>query len=160
LLERLSGNGAVYFDETMHGIAQEGSIWELLVEQWRLGPALAILAAAVLAAFWRKSRATGGPERGDRDVRSDAVELVQSLGQLYDRAVDREESLRLYYQALVRAVHARTGLSGDALDRLVRERTRGYDPRPRFQDISREEFQRMLHILNHAYETVGYANTR
>ncbi len=161
LLERLAGSGrSVYFDETVHGIEEESSLWDLLVGDWRLGPALVVLALAAIAAFWRKARATGLPERIENDVRSEAVDLVQSLGQLYDRAVDREESLRLYYQGLVRAVHARTGLTGEALEQLVRSRTKGYDPKPKFQDISREEFQRMLKILNHAYETVGYANTR
>ena len=151
---------AVYFDETIHGIEDESTMWDLLVGEWRLGPAISILAIAALFSFWRKTRPTGPPERADRDVRSEAVDLVQSMGQLYDRAVDREESLRLYYQALVRAVHARTGLSGEPLERLVRERTEGYDPRPKFKDISTVEFQRMLKILNHAYETVGYAITR
>jgi uncharacterized protein DUF4350 len=161
MLERLAGSGRrIYFDETVHGIRQEASIWDLLVGEWRLGPALAVLALAAMAAFWRKARATGLPERVEADARSDAVDLVQSLGQLYDRSVDREESLRLYYHALVRAIHARTGLTGEALERLVRVRTEGYDPKPKFQDISREEFQRMLKILNHAYETVGYAITR
>ena len=161
LLDWLAGSGRpVYFDETIHGIEMESSVWDLLVTGWGLGPAMVILAAAALAAFWRKARATGPPERAEREIRSEAVDLVQSLGQLYDRAVDREESLRLYYQALVRTVHARTGLTGEALDRLVRRRTEGYDPRPRFKDITREDFQRMLKILNHAYETVGYANTR
>lgn len=160
-LEWLAGSGRpVYFDETVHGIEEESSLWDLLVGEWRLGPALVVLAMAAMAAFWRKARATGLPERIEADVRSEAVDLVQSLGQLYDRAVDREESLRLYYQGLVRAVHARTGLTGEALERLVRSRTEGYDPKPTFHDISREEFQRLLKILNHAYETVGYANTR
>jgi hypothetical protein len=161
MLERLAGSGRpVLFDETMHGIEIESSLWDLLAGEWRLGPAFVVLALAALAAFWRKARATGLPERDEADVRSEAVDLVQSLGQLYDRAVDREEALRLYYQGLVRAVHARTGLKGEALERLVRSRTEGYDPKPRYQDISREEFQRALKILNHAYETVGYADTR
>ncbi len=161
LLESLvAGRGPIYFDETVHGIEQSNSIAELLIDEWRLGPALLLLAAAALLLFWRKARTTGRADRPDEDIRSDAVDLVQSLGQLYDRAVDRDEALRLYYHALVRAVHARTGLTGDALDRLVSKRTEGFDPTPHFHDISREEFQRMLKILNHAYETVAYANTR
>jgi hypothetical protein len=161
LLERLAGTGrTVLFDETAHGIAEQSSVWELLVEDWRLGPAMILLAAAAVALFWRRSKRVGPPERPERDIRSEAVDLVQSLGQLYDRSVDREEALRLYYQGLVRAVHERTRLSGEPLERLVRDRTRGYDPRPKPKDITREEFQRMLAILNQAYETVGYANTR
>jgi hypothetical protein len=160
LLDRLAGRGAVYFDEMAHGMVRDSSLWAMLIDDWRLGPAMVLLAAAALASFWRRAKPTGPPERSERDERSEAVDLVQSLGQLYDRSVDREEALRLYYQGLVRAVHARTGLSGEALDRLVRQRTEGFDPQPRYKDISREEFRRMLAILNHAYETVGYANTR
>jgi hypothetical protein len=144
----------------IHGIEEETSIWDLLLVDWRLGPALFILGLAACVWFWRRVRPTGEPERDARDTRSEAVDLVQSMGQLYDRALDREESLRVYYQGLLRAVHARTHLTGEALERLVRARTQGYDPAPRFQDITREEFQRMLKILNDAYETVGYANTR
>jgi hypothetical protein len=161
LLDRLAGNGrAVYFDEMTHGFTQQGTLLDLLAGDWRLGPAMLLLLAAALASFWRRATPSGPPERPERDLRSDAVDLVQSLGQLYDRSVDREEALRLYYQGLVRAIHARTGLTGEPLDRVVRARTQGYDPRPRYKDISREEFQRLLGILNHAYETVGYANTR
>lgn len=161
LLERLAGeNRVVYFDEMALGIGRQSSMWDLLVVDWRLGPAMVLLAAAAVASFWRRAKQGGPAERPDRDVRSEAIDLVQSLGQLYDRSVTREQALRLYYQALARAVHARTGLSGDALDRAVRERVRGYDPRPDLKEMSREEFQRKLAILNHAYETVGYANNR
>ncbi|HVS29843.1 MAG TPA: DUF4350 domain-containing protein [Thermoanaerobaculia bacterium] len=161
LLERLAGSGrTVLFDETAHGIAEGSTVWHLLTEDWRLGPAMVLLGGAAVASFWRRAKRVGPPERPERDVRSEAVDLVQSLGQLYDRSVNRGESLRLYYQGLVRAVHERTGLSGEPLERLVRKRTKGYDPRPRSKDVSREEFQRMLAILNQAYETVGYANTR
>jgi len=136
LLETLAANRrTIYFDETVHGVETESSVLDLLVTDWRLGPALVVLAAAAFALFWRKSRATGAPDRIESDVRSDAVDLVQSLGQLYDRSVDRDEALRLYYQALIRTTHARTGLSGDALDRLVRAKTAGYDAKPHFHDI-------------------------
>ena len=161
LLERLAGGRrAVYFDETLHGIEEAGSVWDVIVGEWRLGPAIAILAVAAMAAFWRRARPNGAPDRADADVRTEGVDLVQSLGQLYDRAVDRDTSLRLYYQALTRAVHARTGLTGEPLERFVRERTAGYDPRSRFEDITKEEFLRALEILNHAHETVGHATTR
>ena len=161
LLERLAGDRrAVYFDETLHGIEEKGSVSDVIIGEWRLGPAIAILAVAAMAAFWRRVRPNGAPDRADADTRTEGVELVQSLGQLYDRAVDRDAALRLYYQAFTRAVHARTGLTGEPLERFVRERTTGYDPSPRFHDITKEEFLRALEILNHAHETVGHATTR
>ena len=161
LLDSLAGDGReIVFDETIHGIREESSIWDVLLGQWRLGPALFLFALAALGAFWKKAKTTGRADRPDADSRSEAIALVESLGQLYDRAVDRETSLRLYYQALLRSVHARTGMKGEALERFVRSRTEGYDTNPKFHDISREEFQRMLKILNRAYETVGHGNSR
>jgi hypothetical protein len=161
LLEWLAGRSRpVYFDETVHGLRRAGTLADLLIAEWRLGPALFLLALAALAHVWRRARRIGAPDPPEPDVRTEAADLVDSVALLYDRAVDHAGALRLYYQSLVRAVHARTGLTGEALERAVRERTAGYDPRPRHDDLSRDEFQRMLKILNRAYETVGYANTR
>lgn len=159
LLDRLAGNGPVYFDESVHGIVSSNSVFGMLTEEWGLGMAMLLLFTAALLLFWRRARRFGSPDRPETEQRSDAVDLVDSVGQLYDRSLDRDQSLRMYYSALVRLVHARTGLTGEALDRYVREKTKGYNPRPRSNDFSRDEFQRMLRILNHAYETVGYGRS-
>jgi hypothetical protein len=159
LLDRLAGTGRpVYFDETIHGAWTESSIMDLLLE-WGLGWALILFLATALLAFWRRGPRLGVADRPDRDDRSDAIDLVDALGTLYDRSLDRESTLRLYFQALTRAAHARTGLTGEALERAVRERTSGYDPSPRLNDISRDEFQRNLRILNGAYEWVIHGHT-
>jgi hypothetical protein len=159
LLDRLAGAGRpVYFDETIHGAWTESSILDLLVE-WGLGWALILFLATAFLALWRRGPRLGVADRSDRDDRSDAIDLVDALGTLYDRSLDRESALRLYFQALTRAFHARTGLTGEALERAVREKTSGYDPSPRLNDISRDEFHRNLRILNGAYEWVIHGHT-
>lgn len=159
LLDRLAGPGRpVYFDETIHGAWAESSVLDLLVE-WGLGLAILLFLGTAFLALWRRGPRLGIADRSDRDDRSDAIDLVDALGTLYDRSLDRESALRLYFQALTRAFHARTGLTGEALDRAVREKTSGYDPSPRLNDISRDEFQRNLRILNGAYEWVIHGHS-
>jgi uncharacterized protein DUF4350 len=122
LLEALAGAGGdggargrpVFFDERGHGAEESAGMLEILAS-WGLGPLLLLLAAAGGAAWWRAAVRVGPPDREDRDVRSDAVELVDSLADLYDRALGRGDALRLYYDNFVRTVAADTGLEGAAL---------------------------------------------
>ncbi|HEY6321573.1 MAG TPA: hypothetical protein VJA16_08465 [Thermoanaerobaculia bacterium] len=104
----------VFFDERGHGAEESAGMLEILAS-WGLGPLLLLLAAAGGAAWWRAAVRVGPPDREDRDVRSDAVELVDSLADLYDRALGRGDALRLYYDNFVRTVAADTGLQGAAL---------------------------------------------
>jgi len=104
----------VFFDERGHGAEESAGMLEILAS-WGLGPLLLLLAAAGGAAWWRAAVRVGPPDRDDRDVRSDAVELVDSLADLYDRALGRGDALRLYYDNFVRTVAADTGLQGAAL---------------------------------------------
>jgi hypothetical protein len=126
LLEALAGRGdgaggdgaenarPVFFDERGHGAEESAGMLEILAS-WGLGPLLLLLAAAGGAAWWRAAVRVGPPDREDRDVRSDAVELVDSLADLYDRALGRGDALRLYYDNFVRTVAADTGLKDAAL---------------------------------------------
>lgn len=125
LLEAIAGAGdaggagadrgrPVFFDERGHGAEESAGMLEILVS-WGLGPLLLLLVAAGGAAWWRAAVRVGPPDREDRDVRSDAVELVDSLADLYDRALGRGDALRLYYESFVRTVAADTGLQGAAL---------------------------------------------
>lgn len=104
----------VFFDERGHGAEESAGMLEILAS-WGLGPLLLLLAAAGGAAWWRAAVRVGPPDRDDRDVRSDAVELVDSLADLYDRALGRGDALRLYYDNFVRTVAADTGRQGAAL---------------------------------------------
>lgn len=125
LLEAIAGAGdaggvggdrgrPVFFDERGHGAGESAGMLEILAG-WGLGPLLLLLVAAGGAAWWRAAVRVGPPDREDRDVRSDAVELVDSLADLYDRALGRGDALRLYHDNFVRTVAADTGLQGAAL---------------------------------------------
>ena len=161
LLEALAGSGRpVYFDEFVHGAEGEAGILELLT-RWDLGPLLALLALAGAFVFWRGRTRLGAVEDDYRESRSDAVELLDSLGQLYDRAARRGEALALYHESLARAVAGKTGLRGEALQARVQLLTRMAPPAPRqAQDVSAAEFERGLRSINEGYRRLRHAESR
>jgi hypothetical protein len=110
LLEALAGKGRpVAFDEWTHGLGQDETLLELMLE-WGLGPVLVVAALAFVLALWR-GRTRVGPEEDDAtEERSEAVDLVDSLAQLYDRALSRREAAALHLQGFRKAVALRTGL--------------------------------------------------
>jgi hypothetical protein len=116
LLEALAGTRrTVYFDERSHGIVGEAGLLELL-GRFGMGPAVVLSGLAGVAAFWRRRVRLGPPVPERAAPGSEAANLVEALGDLYDRALDESEALALYQRALARAVSARTGLRGQALD--------------------------------------------
>jgi hypothetical protein len=173
-----AGGRPVYFDERGHGAAQSAGMLEILAS-WGLGPLLLLLAAAGGAAWWRAAVRVGPPDRDDRDVRSDAVELLDSLGDLYDRALGRGDALRLYHDSFVRTVAADTGLGEAALAARTAELAPGLSlaelppsreplaagarlpatsqPAP---DLPRPAFDRLLDTLNQAFRRLDDAKRR
>jgi len=153
LLEALAGSARpVYFDEHAHGLGRSTGLLELLLA-WGLGPTLVLGALALSLALWR-SRARLGPEEDDqRELRSEAVDLVDSLAQLYERTLSRRAAAQLYAASFTRAVALRTGLSGAALARRVDELTRGRIvlPGEPQTEITPAVFQRILHSLNEGF---------
>jgi hypothetical protein len=141
---------AVYFDELTHGIgASTGLLTQLT--RWGLGPALLLAGLAALGLVYRQAVRIGPPERGPPDARSEAVDLVDSLGELYDRALSRGAALRLYWEGFVHTVAVDaglTGLAGPALEARARELAGGFAPPP--GDVSREGFEQALTALNSA----------
>lgn len=154
LLAALSGPPgarAIFFDERAHGLERRRGPLSLLLG-WGFGPALALALFAAAAALWRARSALGPPERDDPDLRSDAVDLVDALGELYDRALRRVDALRLHHDNLVRSVAAETGLSGPALAARLAALLPGFAPPVAgAAEISREELLRELRTLNQAY---------
>jgi hypothetical protein len=153
----------VFFDERGHGAEESAGMLEILAS-WGLGPLLLLLAAAGGAAWWRAAVRVGPPDREDRDVRSDAVELLDSLADLYDRALGRGDALRLYHDSFVRTVAADTGLEGEALAARAAGLAPGLSlaelPAPRASlpaasrpepDLPRPAFDRLLDTLNQAF---------
>jgi hypothetical protein len=110
------------FDETIHGLSDSDGPLALL-QDWNLGPFLALLLGVAALIVWRGSSRVGAPEDSYRETRSDAVDLVHSLGALYEHSMTEIEALRFYHDALVRQVAAQTGLRGDALHRRVGDLT-------------------------------------
>lgn len=152
LLEALAGRGRpVVFDEWAHGLGQEEGVVVLMLE-WGLGPALVVAALAFVLLLWR-GRVRVGPQEDDAtDGRSEAVDLVDSLAQLYDRALSRREAATLQLRGFREAVALRTGLQGAALDRRVRELlVEGAPLPPGDREIPTSAFLRALAAVNDGY---------
>lgn len=156
LLVALTGGARhVYFDETIHGMSTgEGAL--ALLKEWRLGPFLFLLLVIAIVVFWRGGTRVGVPDDEFRDTRSDAIDLVASLGALYDRSMHKGQALAAYHRELTRAVAASSGLRGDALHKRVAELTGGVEPSAK-HDLTNEEFQRMLTILNDSFRRIESA---
>ncbi|MBI5369402.1 MAG: hypothetical protein HZA54_20375 [Planctomycetes bacterium] len=153
LLEALAGGARrVLFDERAHGLAVEVGVLDLL-RGWGLGPHLAALAVLGACLFWRANARLGPREDDYRETRREAVEFVDSVAQLYGRALSRREGLALYYKGLAHEVAIRTGLRDAALEKRVQELTGGVAPPPARArgDVGGAEFARILKALNEAY---------
>jgi hypothetical protein len=160
-----SGGGSrpVFFDERTHGAEQSAGVVEILAS-WGLGPLLLLLVAAAGAAWWRAAVRVGPPDRDDRDARSEAVELLDSLADLYGRALGRGDAIRLYHESFVRTVAADTGLHGEALAARAAALAPGLSlaelPPPAAPDLSRPAFDRMLDTINQAFRRLDDAKRR
>lgn len=151
LLHALAGDRrAVYFDEVVHGIASDEGILALMKE-WNLGPFLLLLFAVAALVFWRSGRRIGPPEDDHRETRSDAIDLVRSLGALYEEVTSNAAAIAQYHEALMRTVASQTGLRGDALRKRVDALTGGFVPPAKYEDIPAATFKRQLAILNEAF---------
>ena len=162
LLEAFAGEERpVLFDEWAHGLGQDESLLALMLE-WGLGPALVAAALVFVLVLWR-NRTRLGPEEDDAfEERSEAVDLVDSLAQLYDRALSRREAAALHLQAFRQAVSLRTGLRGAALERRTRELLEdGTAPPAGEREIPASVFLRTLHAVNDGYRRLDeHAHTR
>jgi hypothetical protein len=157
-LEALAGlpeRRPVLFDERSHGLADSNGVLKTLAG-WGLGPLLLLGLVTTGAAFWRASARLGPPEREDRDGRSDAVELLDSLADLYDRALDRGDAVRLYHESFLHTLAVETGLRGSALDERAQAYLDGWAPAPG-EDLSRERFEQALRTINQAFRRVSHA---
>jgi hypothetical protein len=153
LLCALAGTGRpVYFDESVHGIQTTGGMLELL-RAWRLGPLVAFAALGALVLYWRRAVRVGPPEDDDAQTRVEAVEFVDSLAELYRRALSNREAIALYFGAFEHEVSIRTGLRGEALAAKVKALANGraYPRAEGRRDISRSTFRHLLGNLNAAF---------
>ena len=160
LLETLAGlrdGRAVFFDERSHGLGEDGGVIEAL-GAWGLGPLLLLAVLAAAAGFWRAATRLGPPDREDKDTRSDAVELVDSLADLYDRALSRGDAVRLYHESFLHTVAAESGLRGPSLEARAKELLEGagegagpFEP---------DQLDRSLRTLNEAFRRLHDAKRK
>jgi hypothetical protein len=155
LLAALAGEKRpVYFDEVLHGIVSgDGAI--ALAKDWNLELFLFLAGVAALLIFWRNGRRIGPAEDDHRETRSDAIDLVRSLGALYQEVTTDSEALVLYHDALTRTVAHSTGLRGDALHKRVAELTGGLVPPRNEGKMPRAVFQKHLDTLNDAFRRIA-----
>jgi hypothetical protein len=152
LLTALAGDHRpIYFDEYAHGIASDDGALALMTE-WRLGPLLILGGIAALLTFWRSARRIGLPDAEERDTRSDAIDLVASLGALYGRSMSNGDAIALYRAALERTVAAQSGLRGDALHTRVADLTKGLAASG--EKLAAHAFDRQLTTINDAFRTL------
>lgn len=158
LLESMAGvaeRRPVLFDERAHGLADSGGVVSTLSE-WGLGPLLLLGLLATGAGFWRAAARLGPADREERDTRSDAVELLDSLADLYDRALHRGDAVRLYHESFLHTLAVESGLRGRALDERAAKLLDGFVPTQE-EDLSRERFDQALRTINQAFRRVSDA---
>jgi hypothetical protein len=152
LLLALAGDAPrpVWFDEVPHGIvSDDGAI--AMLKEWNLGTFLLLLLAIAALSFWRNGKRIGPAEDDYRDTRSDAIDLVRSLGALYHDVTSDAEAIALYHDALTKTVAATTGLRGEALRARVDKLTGGLVPPKASGRMPRAVFDQQLRALNEAF---------
>jgi len=160
LLETFApANRPIYFDESIHGFDANGGSLELMKE-WTLGPFLGLLGIAALLYFWRHSKRIGPAEDDARETRSDAVDLVHSLGALYRESMTDEEALESYRDMLVRTVAAQSGLAGEALHRRVSDLTQHDTAAGGGRRMRAAGFKRHLDVLNEAFRKLEHGREK
>jgi hypothetical protein len=156
LLEALApSDRPVYFDESIHGFDDSAGMLTIL-KGWSLGPLMLLLALAALLYFWRNAKRLGPPEDDLRETRSDAIDLVGSLGTLYMSTMTDDEAIATYREALVRSVAVQTGLRGEALYRRVSDLTRHDVALTGSRRMKAAAFRRHLNIINEAFRKLEH----
>ena len=154
LLTALAGDKRpVLFDEVVHGQrADDGAL--AIMKDWNLGPFLLLGLLAFALALWRNGVAIGPREDDFRDSRSEAVDLVDSLGALYVRSMTNGDAIVLYYQSLTRTVAAQSGLRGEPLHRRVDDMTTHVRIPGKGERLDEETFQRSMTKINEAFARI------
>jgi hypothetical protein len=152
LLEAVAEAGRpVVFDEWVHGLDTEEGLLEQLLE-WGLGPSFVCAASFLALVLWRARTRLGPEEENPPEARSEAVDLVDSMAQLYDRTLSRRDAADLHLEGFRRAVSLRTGLTGANLAKRLDALLAGFTPRAGGEaDLAPSEFLRSLGAVNEGY---------
>jgi hypothetical protein len=162
LLERLAGDSRdVLFDETIHGGISGVALVEL-VEWAGLGTLAILVMAATLAGAWRARVRNGPPDADDEDVRTEAVDFVDSVAQLYRTALRRKEAVTLHEQQLRREVALVEGVRGPSLEARIAQLLPGFrlPTAPDRKDIGEAELHRALVVLNEGFKRIQHEQHR
>lgn len=155
----LAGGRPVFFDETGHGTTRGARLLTVL-GRWGLTPALCAVGLLALLYLWRAGSRLGPAERDPGESRSEAVDLVDSLADLYGRALTGKDALALYAEGLARTVVVESGASEDAARARARELAPAAHDLDGPKDLGRHEFATALDQLNNAYDRVEHARHR
>lgn len=162
LLHALAGDGRpTYFDESIHGASDPGGSMQLL-RQAGLGPFVVLAALSALLVAWRRAVRVGVAEDPHRERRSEAVDFVDSVALVYERALGRRELLELHLRALEHDVALREGLRGERLRQRVTalagmSSLSGSLTR---HAMGEREFQHLLGRINAAFRSLDGARRR
>lgn len=151
LLTALAGEDRpVLFDEAAHG--QHGHDGVLaMMKDWNLGPFLLLGLLAFALALWRNGVAVGPREDDFRDTRSEAIDMVDSLGALYGQSMTNGDAIALYHHALTRTVAAQSGLRGEPLHKRVNDMTKFVRLPAKGERLDEETFRRSMTRINEAF---------
>lgn len=154
LLTALAGERRpVLFDELAHGQRSDDGVLPLM-KDWNLGPFLLLGLLAFAVALWRNGVSIGPREDDFRDTRSEAVDLVDSLGALYERSMTNGDAIASYHHALTQAVAVQSGLRGDPLHKKVNELTAFTRVPGRGEKLDDETFRRSMGKINEAFSRI------
>ncbi len=154
LLTALAGDRRpVYFDEVAHGQRADDGVLPLM-KDWNLGPFLLLGLLGFIVALWRTGVSIGPREDDFRDTRSEAVDLVDSLGALYEQSMTNGDAIASYHHALTQAVAVQSGLRGEPLHKRVNDLT-GYTRVPaKGERLDDETFRRSMTKINEAFARI------
>ena len=151
----------IYFDEYVHGMKGRPGIIELLM-RWGLGMALVVMCVGSVVLFWRARTPVGPPEDDHKETRTEAIDFVNSLAPLYNRALEPHQAIALHYKNFIHAVTAQSSLRGPEL----RERifsllgTSDENGLSGKRALTAQEFYSLLKTLNDAYGRLERAHRR
>jgi len=93
-----------------------------------------------------------GPEEDpEPERRSEAVDLVESMAQLYERVLSRRDAIRLYREGFERAVATRLNLRGKALEERIRVLLPSDPTTSGSAALDSHAFRRALAAINEGY---------
>jgi hypothetical protein len=143
----------VYFDEVAHGQRSDDGVLPLM-KDWNLGPFLLLGLLGFAVALWRNGVPIGPREDDFRDTRSEAVDLVDSLGALYEQSMTNGDAIASYHHALTQAVAVQSGLRGEPLHKRVNDLTAFTRVPGKGERLDDETFRRSMTKINEAFARI------